>query len=96
MGLSLQVTGPQCFFRLSGRQEKNGEWGAGLQGREFEHYSNAISDFEGGTELEEGRDVRLHLSMQPGRCKGDICGEPQRVQKAWITAWRQKNVRVKR
>lgn len=54
MGLSLQVTGPQCFFRLSGRQEKNGEWGAGLQGREFEHYSNAILDFEGGQSWKKG------------------------------------------
>ena len=54
MGLSLQVTGPQCFFRLSGRQEKNGEWGAGLQGREFEHYTNAISDFERGQSWKKG------------------------------------------
>lgn len=54
LGLSLQVTGPQCFFRLSGRQEENGEWGAGLQGREFEHYSNAILDFEGGQSWKKG------------------------------------------
>ena len=30
-----------------------------------------------GAELEEGRDVRLHLSMQPGSCKGELVERPR-------------------